>query len=56
MPRGRDPEGPAALTNAERQARCHVRLQGVETQDSSRLSSSRLIVLLMQACAVGGGH
>jgi hypothetical protein len=56
MPRGCKPERERALSNAERQARCHVRLQGVETQDSSRLSSSRLIVLLMQACAVGGGH
>jgi hypothetical protein len=43
MPRGRQPQGEHALTNAERQARCHVRLQGVETQNSRRLSSTRLI-------------
>ena len=56
MPRGRQPQGEHPLSNAERQARCHVRLQGVETQNSSRPSSSRLIFVLMQACAVGGGH
>ena len=34
---------------------CHVRFQGVRTQNSIRLFFSPLISL-MQACAVGGGH
>jgi hypothetical protein len=42
MSRGCPPEGESALSNAERQARCHVRFQGVRTQDSARFFSSRL--------------
>jgi hypothetical protein len=42
MPSGRKPEGESPLSNAERQARCHVRFQGVRTQNSSRCFSSRL--------------
>jgi putative transposase len=34
---------------------CHVRFQGLRTQNPTRLFSSRLI-FLMQACAVEGGH
>ena len=46
--------GDTPMTGAERQARCHVRFQGVRTQKSARFFSSRLISL-MQACAVGAG-
>ena len=53
MPRGRKPEGELALSNAERQARCHVRFQGSRTQNSTRFFFFRL-VSLMQACAGGG--
>ena len=42
MPRGREPEGEAPLSNAERQARCHVRFQGVRTQNSIRFFFLRL--------------
>jgi hypothetical protein len=55
MSRGRTPEGELPLSAAERQARCHVRFQGVQTQNSTRFFSSRLIAL-MQACTVEGGH
>jgi hypothetical protein len=41
MPRGQKPQGDHALSNAERQARCHVRFQGVRTQNSTRFFSSR---------------
>jgi hypothetical protein len=34
--------GETAMTGAERQARCHVRFQGVRTQNSTRFFSSRL--------------
>jgi hypothetical protein len=34
--------GEIAMTNAERQARCHVRFQGVRTQNSIRFFLSRL--------------
>jgi hypothetical protein len=56
MPSGRKPEGETPLSNAERQARCHVRFQGVWAQNSTRFICSRLNFVLMQACAVGGGH
>ena len=56
MPRGRQTEGKQPLSNAERQARCHVRFQGVWAQNSTRFFSSRLNFVLLQACAVGGGH
>jgi hypothetical protein len=39
---GRRPQGEQALTGAKRQARCHVRFQGVRTQYSIRFFSSRL--------------
>lgn len=39
---GRRPDGEKALTGAERQARCHVRFQGVRARNSTRFFSSRL--------------
>jgi hypothetical protein len=48
--------GETAMTDAERQARCHVRFQGAWAQNSTRFFSFRLNFVLMQACAVGGGH
>jgi hypothetical protein len=56
MPSGRRPDGEAPMSNAERQARCHVRFQGAWAQNSTRFFSFRLNFVLMQACAVGGGH
>jgi hypothetical protein len=48
--------GKAPMTGTERQARCHVRFQGIWAQNFTRFFSSRLNFVLMQACAVGGGH
>jgi hypothetical protein len=41
MPHGQKPDSEHRLTDAERQARCHVRFQGVRMQNSTRCFSSR---------------
>jgi hypothetical protein len=52
MPRQSIGERP--MTDAERQARCHVRFQGGWMQNSIRILFR--LPLLVQAWAVGGGH
>ena len=51
----RKPIGDRPMTDAERQARCHVRFQGFRTRNSTRCLFFRL-PSQMQACAVEGGH